>query len=70
MRPGLAIALLVLCSLAIASIGSAFVPQSVHTRGAATLRGLLPRRVEPRDDLVIIFKQVMPVLTCSFHASC
>lgn len=61
MRPGLATALIVLCVMALASIGSAFVPRSVHARAAATLHSLLPSYSagEPREDLVIIFKQVL-----------
>lgn len=61
MRPGLASALIVLCVMAVASIGSAFVPQSMHARAAATLHSLLPSfgAGEAREDLVIIFKKVL-----------
>ncbi len=65
MRPWIAVALIMLCALAVASIGSAFVPESVHAHASAKLHSLMPsfRAPEPRDDLVIVFKPVPHLLT-------
>lgn len=45
-----------------ACIFSAWLPQSVHDRAHIALRALLPKNgslFEPRQDVVIIFKQVL-----------